>query len=324
MRAVVTGASGFVGFNLVRDLLTSGHTVTVLERDAQMFSRLPAVQCSTVRGELEDMKVCDRLIVEHRPDVIYHLAAQAIVGHANVDPVSTMESNVRGTYNLLESFRRYRTFDSVMVVASSDKAYGEMRVYADGAAPYREDDPLMARGIYDVSKACADMIAQSYAHSYCLPIGIVRAGNIYGPGDADKTRIIPSVLDDIANDRSPVIRSDGSPVRDYLYIADAVSAYKAVADYLMNCEIFPRAHAFNFSGGEPVSVIELVLRIMELAQNEGLKVKPPLITRETGGGIKCQVLDTAKARNVLDWQPAFSLTEGLIQTMCAWGILSSL
>ncbi len=304
MRVVVTGGSGFVGWALVDRLVDLGDEVLCLQRD-------DAVGAQCVRGELEDLRACERLINEHRPDVVYHLAAQAIVGHAKRDPHATLESNVRGTYNILEAFRRHRTRDAVMVVASSDKAYGEIPF---GEQSYKETDPLHGTGPYDVSKSCADLITQSYAATYDLPIGIVRAGNIYGPGDKDRTRIIPSVIADLKAGRVPTIRSDGTPVRDYLYIDDAVTAYRDVARWLVGQR--RSAYPFNFSGGEPVSVLKLVRMMMDAV---GMKDNP-IITRERQYEIQTQVLQCHKAKAVLGWTPKFSLRTGLNQTILAAGL----
>lgn len=315
VRYVVTGASGFIGCELSRRLLGNGHQVTTLDRDGQS-----PLGCDIVRGELEDLRACERLINEHRPDVVFHLAAQAIVGHAVRDPHSTMESNVRGTYNILEAFRRHRPRHATMVVASSDKAYGEMKKRDDNqfeTRAYKESDPLEGRGPYDVSKSCADLITRSYAETYDLPIGVVRAGNVYGPGDFDRSRIIPSVIDDLKNERVPIIRSDGTPVRDYLYIDDAVSAYISLAELMENRRggMCP----FNFSGGEPISVLNLVKMMMSLAGAKG----EPTVTGERKYEIQEQMLDCRKAYSCLEWQPQYGLKKGLQITMAAAGIYTN-
>ena len=319
VKALVTGATGFIGGALAHDLRAAGHQVAAICRDGECPEWL-----TQFRGDIEDLRVCERAINEFQPDEVYHLAAQAIVPHAKRDPYSTLETNVRGTYNMLEAFRRHRSDASIMVVASSDKAYGELVCFADWASSYKETDPLRGRGPYDVSKSCADLIAQSYAHEYGIPIGIVRAGNVYGPSDPDQTRIVPTVAAALI-DHSPVkIMSDGSPVRDYLWIGDAVDGYVKLAEYLRvgagTVRHSPRwPIAVNLSGGEPVSV----LRLVEIATDvyKGIigmpeySYPPPEILGTRTGEINVQVLDTALAKRELKWAPRVSLREGLERTI---------
>jgi CDP-glucose 4,6-dehydratase len=273
----------------------------------------PPTNCVVVRGELEDLRVCERAIVDHRPDVIYHLAAQAIVGHAKQDPWATFESNVRGTYNFMEACRRHSQIPGQhvpIVVASSDKAYGDLPYGME----YSETDPLRGAGYYDCSKSCTDMIAECYGRHTIMPVVIIRAGNIYGPGDTDMTRIVPSLIDDAMNRRGLNIMSDGSPVRDYLYIDDAVEAYKLAAQSVATRGDLPRA--FNISGGEPVSVLELAQRIRK--QCEQYIPAPTITVHNTGdrrGEIAYQVLNTERARTVLGFTPSVSLDEGLRRTV---------
>ncbi len=309
---VITGATGFVGGALARSLLNERHTVTALVRDGSA-----PVGCRVIRGELEDIRTMERIIVESRPDGVFHLAAQAIVGTAKREPFNTFESNVRGTYNLLEAVRRHDNSVPI-VVASSDKAYGETRVYADGRAPYEEGDALNGRGFYDCSKSCTDLIAQSYAHSG-MHVAVVRAGNIYGPGDADMSRIVPSIVDDLISNRVLNITSDGSPVRDYLYIDDAVSAYRSVMSYLGGGQ-FCAHTAFNFAGGEPVSVLQLVERVKDVAADIDFGrygVINHTVLGQRTGEIHHQTLDCSKAKSTLNWHPTTDLVEGLRQTIHA-------
>ncbi len=303
MRVLITGASGFVGGALAQRLLRRKDVVTALVRDGDAPDG-----CNVIRGELEDLRSCERAVVESSPDVIFHLAAQAIVGHARVDPWSTFESNVRGTYNLLEAYRRHAPA-ALVVVASSDKAYGEL---TDRSGQYREDDPMAGRGPYDCSKSCTDLIAQSYGHSYGLNLAIVRAGNIYGPGDSDLSRIVPSAVDDIVNGRNVVIRSDGTPVRDYLYIDDAVDAYLAVAEYLRTGGDYT---TFNFSGGQPVTVLEVVNTLRTAATMQLIPQKGVKVLGSRTGEIRAQNLNTTRARTVLGWTPKVSLFDGLWRTL---------
>ncbi len=304
---LITGSSGFVGGALARYLLRLvGTRVVALERDEQS-----PIGCDVVRGDVTDLRTLERAIAEHQPDVIFHLAAQAIVGTARRDPYGTMETNVRGTYAMLEAFRRQKKPGSRLIIASSDKAYGETRTDTDGMVlSYRENDPLEGRGIYDVSKSCCDLIAQSYAREYGLMVGIVRAGNIYGPGDRDMTRIIPSIMEDIRVGRDPIIMSDGSPVRDYLYIDDAVQAYMKVEEHLQYAR---DARAFNFAGGEPVSVLELVNLMLQITNKTYLK---PKILGSRRDEIQHQVLNTADAR-AMGWIPRVNLHTGLMKTWVA-------
>jgi CDP-glucose 4,6-dehydratase len=301
MIALITGATGFVGGAIAKRLLRDGDKVVALCRDGN-----PPDGCEVVRGELEDLKTCERAIVNYRPDVIYHLGAQAIVQHANQDPWSTFESNVRGTYNLLEAFRRHGRY-ARMIVASSDKAYGEM----ESGRPYQEDDRLEGRGPYDCSKSCTDLIAQSYKMHYNLPICVVRAGNIYGPDDSDSTRIIPATIDAILNGEAPVIRSDGTPTRDYLYIDDAVDAYLSVDKYLVANGGIITFNSFNFAGGEVISVLDLVNRLRVIS---GPHAQPPIILGHATNEINHQELDTIRAKAYLGFRPQTSLNDGLITT----------
>lgn len=325
MRCLVTGASGFVGGHLTRRLRELGHDVWTLVHDEEPFIAL--VRTHRIRGSLTEVSTCERAVVESRADVVFHLGAQAIVPIARRDPLNTLEANVRGTYNLLEAFRRYRVPGSVIVVASSDKAYGEVpRVpIVSGALgrehetlvprPYSETDPLEGRGPYDVSKSCADLIAQSYAHEFHLPVGIVRAGNIYGPGDRDMTRIVPCVASALAQGEAPVLTSDGTPVRDYLYVDDAVAAYQDVWGFvsgLPDCV----GSAFNFSGGEPISAEGLARLAIDVVGKTG--ALEPMITGTRTGEIQDQVLDSRKARMALGWRPRTGLREGLRRTIEWW------
>jgi CDP-glucose 4,6-dehydratase len=312
---LITGSSGFVGGALTKRLLRSRERVVTLVRDGEppTLSNLPKPEI--VRGDVEDLRTLERVIAEYQPDTIFHLAAQAIVGTSKRDPYGTLETNVRGTYAMLEAFRRQRkSKKDVLVIASSDKAYGDTKILANDKPfeerlPYREGDPLQGRGIYDVSKSCCDMIAQSYAEEFALNVGIVRAGNIYGPGDTDMTRIIPSMMESIRLGYDPVILSDGTPVRDYLYIDDAVDAYIQLGSKL---EYDPRGQsAFNFAGGEPISVIDLVNFTLELLDKKHLR---PDVRGSRRGEIQHQVLDTSAARQIMGWKPHVNLAAGLKKT----------
>ena len=326
-RVLITGASGFIGGALARSLLGRGDTVFALTRDDD-----PPKGCKIIRGWLESSDDCRRAVKESRPDIVYHLAAQAFVEIGHCDPLTTFESNVRGTWNLLHELMG----PTPIVVASSDKAYGELTA---GRPCYDEDDPLRGRGIYDCSKSCADLIAQSFAAEYPMDIRIARLGNVYGPGDPDLSRIVPSIVDDIINARSPVIQSDGTPIRDYLYIDDAVSAYLTLGDW-KRPDLFKGASAFNFSGKAPLSVLELTELSLEIAKSTdengvwagitclgrtltAIEMDPQIkgIRGRYTHEISRQVLDCHKASTILGWEPKVSLYEGLKRTLeRAWRV----
>lgn len=325
MRVLITGAAGFIGGALASRLLRDGHAVTAFVRDGE-----PPVGCRTVWGDLRDLHSIERALVSTEPEAVFHLAAQAYVPVARRDPWSTLEDNVRGTYNLLEGFWRHASGEASLVVASSDKAYGDMPpvgppgTYSTRA--YRESDPMDGRGPYDASKSCADLIARSYAEQYGLRAAVVRCGNVYGPGDDGPSRLVPSVVADLLRNREVQLTSDGSPVRDYLYVDDAVEAYLAVDAYLRGLPLsrvisdtpYPPLRAFNFSGGEAVSVRELVTLASEVALEVGLPPSPG--ARYQGsrtGEIPAQVLNWSLAANVLHWMPRVTLHEGLRRTLLA-------
>lgn len=317
MRVLITGAAGFIGNALACRLVANGHRVTAIIRDGTTEA-----DCDVVNGDLRDLPTVERAMVYAEADAVFHLAAQAIVPYARRDPWNTFEDNVRGTYNLLEAFRRHGKAEATCVVASSDKAYGELQ----GRPLYRETDPLAGRGPYDCSKSCTDLIAQSYAAEYALRIGVVRAGNVYGPGDTHPTRLIPSIVEDIVSGVEPVIQSDGRPIRDFLYIDDAVEGYLAVERYFRGLTHEQLRHgaepwihpAFNLSGREPISVLDLVLLADEAAQVVGLAPnEDPVILGKRTGEIAYQALDTHLARTVLKWAPQVTLFEGLQRTIRA-------
>jgi CDP-glucose 4,6-dehydratase len=257
-----------------------------------------------VRGDLTDRDLLERVIGEYETDTIIHLAAQTIVGTANRNPISTFESNIQGTWNLLEACRRSPGVRSV-VIASSDKAYGDQE-----ELPYDEDTPLQGRHPYDVSKSCADLIARSYAHTYGLPVAVTRCGNFYGGGDLNWNRIVPGTIRSVLRGNQPVIRSDGQYVRDYFYVEDGAAAYMLLAEQL-HCRPELRGQAFNFSNETEVTVLGLVTRILS-AMSSDLQ---PKILNEASNEIRRQCLSAARARQVLHWSPLFTLEEGLGRTI---------
>ncbi len=307
---LVTGATGLLGGWLVEDLLRRGALVVCVIRDDVPFSRLTLdgldQKVIRVRGDIVDQALLERVLGEREIRTVFHLAAQAIVGVANRNPVSTFDSNIRGTWTLLEACRRSPLVEQI-VVASSDKAYGAHEVL-----PYTEDSPLQGSHPYDASKSCADLISQSYANTWGLPVAITRCGNFYGGGDLNFNRLVPGVIRDLYHGRPPVIRSDGLFVRDYLYVEDGASAYIASAEALADGP--ERAgRAYNFSVETPLTVLDLVARIQQVM---GTRVTPD-VRNEVTAEIRAQYLDATRARTELGWKPMVGLDEGLERTV-AW------
>ncbi len=304
----VTGATGLLGSWLVEELLRRDANVTCLVRDWIPSSRLvtsgPLDRVQVVRGELEDFSLLLRALNEHEIDTVFHLGAQTIVGTAARSTLSTFEANVRGTWNLLEAARACGELIGRIVVASSDKAYGSQE-----ELPYTEEYPLQGRFPYDVSKSCADLISFSYFHTYGTPVAITRCGNLYGGGDLNFNRLVPGTIRSVLNGERPVIRSDGKFVRDYFYVKDAVDAYLTLADRMEEEHL--AGEAFNFGNERPMSVLEMVERILELMDSE----LEPVILDEASNEIQAQFLDCEKAREVLGWQPRFTVEEGLADTI---------
>ena len=261
----------------------------------------------TVRGELEDHLLLLRALNEYEIDTVFHLGAQTIVGTAARSALSTFEANIRGTWNLLEACKACSRFVQRVVVASSDKAYGSHDVL-----PYTEDFPLQGRFPYDVSKSCTDLITFSYYHTNRLPVAVTRCGNLFGGGDLNFNRLIPGTIRSALLGEAPLIRSDGTFVRDYFYVRDAVDAYLQLAERLPDERFM--GEAFNFGTETPMSVVELVGRILAVMGMEELQ---PRILNEASHEIPKQYLDCTKARRMLGWRPSYSLDEGLAATV-AW------
>ena len=309
---LVTGGDGFVGCWLVERLLGAGARVVVPRRDDLPDSRFRSdgleERCVVAWLDLTDYGSALRILNEHEVSAVFHLAAQTIVGKANRSPLSTWESNVRGSYSLLEACREAVEAGTPLervVVASSDKAYGDQ-----GGVPYREDAPLLARYPYDVSKACTDMIARSYAVTYGLPVAVTRLANVYGGGDPNFSRLVPDAVQALARGERPVIRSDGSPERDWIYVEDAVDAYLRIADSLDRPEL--RGRAWNAGGDQAISVLELVQTLIRVA---GVDVEPDVQGEGTPAGeIDRQVLDSTAIRGELGWEARFDLETGLRRT----------
>jgi CDP-glucose 4,6-dehydratase len=298
-----------VGGWVVRALLEAGAHVVALVRDTdqrvEFFRSGAHRQVALVPGQLEDFSTLERAINQYEVDTVIHLGAQAIVAAAERSPLETFESNIRGSYNLLEACRVHRDLVQRVVIASSDKAYGD-----NSGKPYSEDLPLSARHPYDVSKACGDLLAQTYAYTYQLPVTIARCGNIYGGGDLNWSRLVPGTIRSLCRNQAPQIRSDGLYVRDYLYVKDAASAYLALAEHAADESM--RGEAFNFSAGEPHSVLELVACIAGLMNKRHLR---PEILNQARHEIPHQVLLADKARSRLGWGPRYTLEQGLDDTI---------
>lgn len=310
-RVFLTGATGLVGAWLVKELLDRGAFVVALVRDAdpqsELFRSRNIDRIAVVSGDLNDFWALERAISEHETDTVLHIGAQPIVGVAHRFPLQTFETNVRGTYNVLEACRIHRSLVRRVVVASSDKAYGE-----PPQLPYTEDMPLHGRHPYEVSKSCADLIAQSYHHTYRLPIGVARCGNIYGGGDLNWSRIVPGTIRSLIRGERPIIRSDGKFVRDYIYVKDVARAYLRVADALSDEQL--HGEGFNFSPESRVNVLELVELIARLMGRTDL---PPDVQNTAQGEIRDQYLSAEKAARLLQWQPTYSLEAGMKETI-AW------
>jgi CDP-glucose 4,6-dehydratase len=304
----VTGATGLIGGWLVRRLLDAGADVVCLVRDWVPQSELVRgqllEQVKVVRGNVGDQALLERALGEYEIDTIIHLAAQTIVGIANRNPVSTFETNIAGTWALLEACRRSPTVKQI-VIASSDKAYGDHEVL-----PYTEAAPLQGVHPYDVSKSCADLLAQSYAVTYGLPVAITRCGNFYGGGDLNWNRIVPGTIRSVLRGQRPVIRSDGQYVRDYFYAEDGAMVNMVLAENLSRDPDL-RGQAFNFSNEIQVTVLELVERLLRLMNS---KLEPE-VRSEATNEIRHQYLSAAKARERLNWQAMFTLDEGLRRTI---------
>ena len=305
----VTGATGLLGSHLTRELVERGASVTALVRDsvaASHFHRLGLEKkVSIVRGALEDYPLLERALGEYEIESVFHLGAQTIVGIANRNPLSTWESNVRGTYHLMEACRRSPKVKRVLV-ASSDKAYG-----AQPKLPYDEDSPLIGRFPYDCSKSCTDLICTSYSVSFGLPVCITRCGNLFGAGDLNWNRIVPGTIRSALRGEKPIIRSDGSFVRDYFYVEDAVHSYLTCAENMDRKDI--AGQAFNFSDEKPLDVIAIAKMTLEACGRPDLELD---IRGEATNEIPEQYLSSEKAKRLLPgWKPTYGIAEGLQKTV---------
>ncbi len=306
-RVFITGASGLLGSWLTEALVAKDAHVVILVRDWVPDSLLlssPTLQKVTViRGDLVDINVVERVLNEYEIDTVFHLGAQAIVQTANRSPLSSFESNIKGTWVLLEACRRLGTVQRI-VIASTDKAYGTQKVL-----PYTEEMSLLACHPYDVSKACADIIAHAYYATYKLPLAITRCGNLYGGGDLNFNRIIPGTIRSLLFNEQPIIRSDGNYIRDYIYIKDVIDAYILLAENVHRSDV--QGQAFNFSTNNRLSVLEIVHTITKLMDVP----KEPIIKNTATGEIKAQYLSSEKAAHILCWKAQYDPVHGLQETI---------
>jgi CDP-glucose 4,6-dehydratase len=304
---LVTGGTGLVGGWLVRRLLDAGADVTCLVRDwvpqSMLLTDDARQRIKIVRGDVRDQALLERVLGEYEIDTVLHLAAQTIVGIANRNPISTLESNVGGTWAVLEACRRSPRVRQI-VLASSDKAYGDQE-----RLPYDESTPLQGRHPYDVSKSCSDLIGQMYATSFALPVTITRCGNFFGGGDLNWNRLVPGTIRSVLRGERPVVRSDGHYVRDYFYVEDGAEAYMLLAEKM--AEMGLAGAAFNFSNEVQVSVLELVEKILALMDS----TLEPDVRNEATGEIRRQFLSAEHARTTLGWVPRFTLDDGLRRTI---------
>lgn len=309
MRVFVTGADGFIGSWVAKTLVEKKADVFCLARDLKKGAGydLQGIRekITLVHGDLVDYPSIERPLMEYDIDSVFHLAAQALVGVANSSPMSTFESNIRGTYNMMEACRNAKSVERV-VVASSDKAYGVQK-----KLPYSEESPLLGSYPYDASKACADIIARSYFTTYGLPVAVTRNANTYGGGDLNFSRIIPDAIRCALQNLALEIRSDGTPERDYMYVKDAAEGYLALGEKANQKGV--AGEAFNFGTGKPVKVIDLARTINKIA---GSKAEPKILGRARNE-IDRQFLDSGKAGRVLGWKAEYALEQGLKETI-AW------
>lgn len=307
---LVTGGTGFVGSWLAKSLVEKKANVVALVRDQVPNS--PLIQMgvypklkAVVDGDIVDYGIVNRVFNEYDIDTCFHLAAQTIVGAANRSPLPTFETNIKGTWNILEVALKTKTLER-LIIASTDKVYGEPI-----KLPITEDHPLSATYPYDASKACVEILVRTYYKMYGLPVGITRCCNIYGGGDLNFSRIIPDTIRSIIFNKNPIIRSDGTPVRDYIYITDAVNAYLTLAENLDKKNV--KGEAFNFGSNSPIKVLDLVKKVIEIS---GKNLKPIIEGKgKLKGEISEQYLSNGKAKKILNWEPKTSLETGLEKTI---------
>lgn len=307
---MITGFEGFLGSNLTRALLPSGAGIFGLDirvrRKDTILTPADYKKIKVIKGSVTDYKLLEKIIVKNKINVIFHLAAEAIVGKCHADPLKAFSTNVKGTWNLLEACRKAGTVQEI-VIASSDKAYG-----AHKELPYKEDAPLIGRHPYDVSKSCADLIACAYAHTFGLPVAVTRCGNIYGPGDFNFSRIVPDAVRCALTGRQLLVRSDGLFTRDYVFVEDIVNGYITLAEKLRKLGL--NGDTFNFSDEDPKTVIELAEMIFRAAGED----PNYRVLNRAKYEIKHQYLLSSKARKTLKWKPRFTIKAGLKRTIAGY------
>ena len=318
-KVFITGGTGLLGSHLTRILVEKGATVVALVRDSVPKSLFYSQekgwnltsQVIAVRGEIENGPLMERIINEYEIDTVFHLAAQTIVGTSNRAPAATFEANIKGTWNILEACRVHPKLVKRVIIASSDKAYGNLKGQA-----YDEAYPLMGDHPYDVSKSCADLISRSYGITYGVPVAITRCGNFFGPGDLNFSRMIPGTILSVLKGEKPVIRSDGTFIRDYIFAEDGAHAYITLAEQMQldpqTKKVKYTSEAFNFSYGLRLKVTDVVQKVLTVMKRTDLQ---PEIRNEASHEIPVQCLDSTKAKNLLNWKAKFGFDEGLVQTV---------
>lgn len=306
-RVLITGFEGFLGSNLTKELLKTKAKIVGLDiktfRKETILSRDDYKRFTVYKGSVANFNLVKKILRKHSINVIFHLAAEATVGSSHSHPRKAFKSNITGTWEVLESTRNQGKIEAI-VVASSDKAYGSHK-----KLPYREDAPLIANHPYDVSKSCADLIAQTYAYTYDLPIAVTRCGNIFGPGDFNFTRLIPDAIRSALKNRFFFIRSNGKFIRDYIYVSDIVDGYILLAEKIRKLKL--KGEAFNFSDEKPKRVLEVVEKIYQLMKKE----KRYKILNKAEYEIKNQYLSSKKSKRILGWKPRYSFESGLKETI---------
>ncbi|MDD5691140.1 MAG: GDP-mannose 4,6-dehydratase [Candidatus Omnitrophica bacterium] len=309
-KVLITGFEGFLGSNLTKALLCSGAKIYGLDikikRNDTILTAADYKRLTVIKGSVADYKLVEGIIRRSKINVIFHLAAEAIVGKCLDDPLCAFSTNIKGTWNILEACRKAKGIWAI-IIASSDKAYGSHQ-----KLPYTEEAPLQGKHPYDVSKSCADLLADTYAHTYKLPVAVTRCGNIYGPGDFNFSRIVPDAVRCALKSKKLLIRSDGKFTRDYVFVEDIVSGYIILAEKLQKLKL--SGEAFNFSDENPLTVVELVKAVSKAA-NSRPNYK---ILNKVKYEIKHQYLSSAKARKILGWKPLFNLRAGLMKTIAAY------
>jgi len=306
-RVFITGYEGFLGSWLTNALVDKKAKVVGLDiiyKRPKSILKENRKYLTAIKGDVADLKTVKRIINKYKPEFIFHLAAEAIVGRANKNPLRTFKSNIEGTWNILESCKG-KTFINGIIIASSDKAYGPQK-----NLPYTEDMAVKGTHPYDVSKSCTDLIAMAYHNTYGIPVCVTRCGNIYGPGDLNFSRLVPDAIKSILREKRFIVRSDGKFTRDYIYVEDVIKGYLLIAEKIKKLKLY--GQAFNFSNEKPIAVLSLFKKI---AYASKLKILAPKILNKAKNEIKHQYLSAKKAKSILGWLPEYSLEEGIKETL---------